>query len=208
MCSSDLYDSLDEIKKRNKKFIKISIGNSTKSPDNIKYLKAENNKIRNTSNNLFFTSDFFVNLLFQINEGIFVKNEFGKYIVWLIFISSWGSDTFAYCTGMLIGRHKFLPLLSPNKTIEGSIIGTLMGVIVGASYYYNIVGDLSLGNVIILSLILTMVSEIGDLVFSSIKRYFGTKDYSNLIPGHGGILDRFDSVIYVSLCMSLLLSIF
>ena len=76
----NLYDSLDEIKKRNKKFIKISIGNSMNSPDNVKYLKTENKKIRNTSNNLFFTSDFFVNLLFKINEGIFVKNEFDKYI--------------------------------------------------------------------------------------------------------------------------------
>lgn len=123
-----------------------------------------------------------------------------------IFIISFITDTYAYIGGSLIGRHK-LTSISPKKTIEGSLIGTFMGVIVGTVYYYNVVGNMSLLKVIILSFSLTIISEIGDLVFSSIKRYFGTKDYSNLIPGHGGILDRFDSVIYVSLCMSLLLSI-
>lgn len=124
-----------------------------------------------------------------------------------IFIISFITDTYAYIGGILIGRHK-LTSISPKKTIEGSIIGTFMGVVAGTVYYYNIVGNMSLSKVIILSFCLTIISEMGDLVFSSIKRYFGTKDYSNLIPGHGGILDRFDSVIYVSLCMSLLLSIF
>jgi len=79
VAQNNLYDSLDEIKNKNKKFITISIGDSTNSPDNIKYLKTENNKISNTNKNLFFTSDFFVNLLFKINEGIFVKNELDKY---------------------------------------------------------------------------------------------------------------------------------
>lgn len=123
-----------------------------------------------------------------------------------IFIISFITDTYAYIGGSLIGRHK-LTSISPKKTIEGSLIGTFMGVVAGTVYYYNVVGNLTLLKVIILSFSLTIISEIGDLVFSSIKRYFGTKDYSNLIPGHGGILDRFDSVIYVSLCMSLLLSI-
>ncbi len=123
-----------------------------------------------------------------------------------IFIISFITDTYAYIGGMLIGRHK-LTSISPKKTVEGSLIGTFMGVIVGTVYYSNVIGNISLIKVLILSLALTIISEVGDLVFSSIKRYYGTKDYSNLIPGHGGILDRFDSVIYVSLCMSLLLSI-
>ena len=83
-----------------------------------------------------------------------------------------------------------------------------MGVLIGSVYYYNLIGNITVPKVIFLCLVLSVLSEIGDLVFSSIKRYFDKKDYSNLIPGHGGILDRFDSVIYVSLGFSLILGIF
>ena len=124
-----------------------------------------------------------------------------------IFIIAFITDTYAYIGGSLIGRHK-LTTISPKKTIEGSLIGTFMGVLIGTVYYYNVVGHINLFKCIMLCLILTLLSEIGDLMFSSIKRYFNKKDYSNLIPGHGGVLDRFDSVIYVSLGFSLILSIF
>ena len=124
-----------------------------------------------------------------------------------IFIISFMTDTYAYIGGMLIGKHK-LTDISPKKTIEGSIVGTLMGVFIGTMFYHTLIGNLNLLQTIIMSFILTILSEIGDLVFSSIKRYFGKKDYSNLIPGHGGILDRFDSVIFVSLGLALILSIF
>ena len=123
-----------------------------------------------------------------------------------IFIIAFITDTYAYIGGSLIGQHK-LTEISPKKTIEGSVIGTIMGTLVGAVYYYNMVGGLTTFRVVILSLVLAIVSEIGDLLFSSIKRYFDKKDYSNLIPGHGGILDRFDSVIYVSLVLSLIYSL-
>ena len=123
-----------------------------------------------------------------------------------VFIISFITDTYAYIGGMLIGKHHFTDI-SPKKTIEGSIVGTVMGVFIGSMFYYAIIGDISLIGIVFMSFVLTLLSEIGDLSFSSIKRYFGKKDYSNLIPGHGGILDRFDSVIFVSLGIKLLLSI-
>ena len=123
-----------------------------------------------------------------------------------IFLIAFITDTYAYISGNLIGKHN-VTTISPKKTWEGSIIGSIMGCIIGSFYYYNVIGDMSIIKIIILSLILTILSEIGDLVFSSIKRYFDKKDYSNLIPGHGGILDRFDSVIFVALGLILILSI-
>lgn len=123
-----------------------------------------------------------------------------------IFIIAFITDTYAYIGGCLIGRHQ-LTSISPKKTIEGSVVGTLMGTLIGSVYYYNLVSGVTLFESVSLCLFLTLLSEIGDLFFSSIKRYFDKKDYSNLIPGHGGILDRFDSVIYVSLGLSLIFSI-
>lgn len=123
-----------------------------------------------------------------------------------IFIISFITDTYAFIGGSLIGKHKFTSI-SPKKTIEGCLTGIITGTIIGSMYYISFIGSISNIKIITMSFILTIISEIGDLIFSAIKRYFDKKDYSNIIPGHGGILDRFDSVIFVSLGMSLLLSI-
>lgn len=117
----------------------------------------------------------------------------GFYLVWLIFLSSWGCDTFAYCVGMLIGRHKLAPTLSPKKSVEGAI-----GGIVGAALLGVLYAALTDGSMSIYALICAVgaaASQVGDLAASAIKRQHKIKDYGHLIPGHGGILDRFDSVI-------------
>ena len=124
-----------------------------------------------------------------------------------IFLISFMTDTYAYIGGMLIGKNK-LTSISPKKTIEGSIVGTVMATIIGSSFYNIMINDINIWIVILISLLLSIVSQFGDLFFSSVKRYFDKKDYSNLIPGHGGILDRLDSVIFVTLLLRLLLSIF
>ena len=118
----------------------------------------------------------------------------------LIFIAAWGSDTCAYCTGMLIGKHKMPSTLSPKKTIEGCIGGMVGAALLG--YIYGIVLNekiIGVENPIIAFSIIggigSVISQIGDLAASAIKRNHDIKDYGKLIPGHGGILDRFDSVI-------------
>ena len=128
----------------------------------------------------------------------------GEYVVWLIFISSWVSDTCAYFVGMTfgktIGNHKAFPVLSPKKSIEGCIGGILGAAGIGALYGYFIVESVVPEQEItwlfaIIGGVGSVFSQIGDLAASAIKRNKGIKDYGKLIPGHGGIMDRFDSVI-------------
>lgn len=135
------------------------------------------------------------------------KLEHGIWFVWFIFISSWVSDTFAYCVGMItgktIGNHKMSPKLSPKKSIEGAVGGVAGSVIFGCVYGNIIADNLSgLANpVLALGLLAgvgALISMVGDLAASAIKRNFDVKDYGKLIPGHGGILDRFDSVIFTT----------
>lgn len=123
----------------------------------------------------------------------------GILLVWLIFIGAWGSDTCAYCVGKLIGRHKLPSKLSPNKTIEGCLGGIVGAALIGflfalaffkqTEYWWEfaLIGGVS-----------AVLSQIGDLTASAIKRNHDIKDYGKLIPGHGGILDRFDSIIFIA----------
>ena len=120
----------------------------------------------------------------------------GHFAVWLIFICSWGCDTCAYCVGMLIGRHKMAPVLSPKKSVEGAVGGVAGAALLGAVF-----GALTAGKVWEYALICAagaLISMVGDLAASAIKRNRDIKDYGKLIPGHGGILDRFDSVIFTA----------
>lgn len=126
--------------------------------------------------------------------------EYGIYFVWLIFISSWICDTCAYCVGILLGKHKLCPRLSPKKSIEGAIGGVLGAALVGGIYAAVVMepvveNPLIIPGIALISGIGAMISQVGDLAASAIKRNHDIKDYGKLIPGHGGIMDRFDSVI-------------
>ena len=136
----------------------------------------------------------------------------GQYFVWLIFLSSWGSDTCAYVAGVAFGKHKMAPVLSPKKSIEGAVGGVIgaaaLGAIYGAVFSEKI--SLPVKPAIAFAVICALgalVSMVGDLAASAIKRDHEIKDYSNLIPGHGGIMDRFDSVIYVAPIIWMLLGL-
>jgi len=136
---------------------------------------------------------------------VFINNRtYGQYLVWIIFICSWGCDTSAYYCGRFLGKggkHKLCPKVSPNKTIEGSI-GGLLGSVIGSTIYGYAISKcgvpIQLYHYVVIGVLCGVFGQFGDLIASSIKRFVGAKDYSSLIPGHGGILDRFDSILFVS----------
>lgn len=118
------------------------------------------------------------------------------------------TDTFAYLTGMLIGRNKLLEDISPKKTWEGTIGGTFFGVFISTMFYVTVISQTTpVLYVVSTSTFLSLLGQFGDLFFSAIKRYYGKKDFSNLIPGHGGVLDRIDSIIFVLLGFMFFISI-
>ena len=126
----------------------------------------------------------------------------GVWYLGLAFAAAWGSDTCAYFSGYLFGKHKLIPEISPKKTVEGAIGGVL-----GATLIYVVIGvcadvftsiEVNYFVLVLCGLVLSATSQVGDLIASMIKREHGVKDYSNLLPGHGGILDRFDSVLAIS----------
>lgn len=117
----------------------------------------------------------------------------GKFLVWLIFLCSWGCDTCAYCVGMLIGKHKMAPVLSPKKSIEGAVGGVAGAALLGVIYAAATQGKMA--EYALICAVGALISMVGDLAASAIKRNQNIKDYGKLIPGHVGILDRFDSVI-------------
>lgn len=128
--------------------------------------------------------------------------EHGVYLVWMIFINSWISDTCAYLTGVMAGRHKLAPVLSPKKSVEGSVGGIVGSALAGALFGYYLDAVLGTGQLTLLLAAVggvgSVISQIGDLAASAVKRNYDIKDYGNLIPGHGGIMDRFDSVIFTA----------
>ena len=129
------------------------------------------------------------------------------YLVYILLVTLL-TDTFAYFTGYFIGKHKLCEKISPKKTWEGAVGGTVVGAGIAAAFYLVVINpSVNVFLIIGISILLSIVGQFGDLFFSSIKRHYVIKDYSNLIPGHGEVLDRLDSVIFVILTYVLSLSI-
>lgn len=154
------------------------------------------NQVMNTYFSLIYAPVMlsFVFLTRQLENGI--------YLAWMIFISSWISDTFAYLVGVMIGKHKLAPVLSPKKSIEGSVGGIVGAALAGGLFGAYMDYALALENFVVILAIVggvgSVISQVGDLAASAIKRNHDIKDYGKLIPGHGGIMDRFDSVIFTA----------
>ncbi len=146
---------------------------------------------------LFFGLIYVTTMLSFVFKVRFVED--GILLVWLIFIGAWGSDTCAYCVGKLIGKHKMPSKLSPNKTIEGCVGGVLGAALIGFIFAVVFFEDKNIWwELPIIGAASSIISQIGDLTASAIKRNHDIKDYGKLIPGHGGILDRFDSIIFTA----------
>ncbi len=137
-----------------------------------------------------------LSFIYLIREGF----DQGKYLVWFVFLCSWGSDTCAYAVGVLIGKHKMTPKLSPKKSVEGAVggvAGAALLFVLYTQFVINAYSEAYLPLLLVAGLGAAgaLVSMVGDLAASAIKRDHDIKDYGKLIPGHGGIMDRFDSVI-------------
>lgn len=140
----------------------------------------------------------------------------GLFAMLTIFISAWATDTGAYFAGSFFGKHKLIPNVSPNKTVEGAIGGVLLSVICCTAYLailnnspigISIMNNISYSRIIVMSLVTSVCSQLGDLAASALKRDSHVKDYGKIFPGHGGFMDRFDSVMYIAPIVYLLLMV-
>ena len=124
--------------------------------------------------------------------------RWGGYTVISILSIIWICDTAAYHVGMAVGRHKLFPRVSPNKSWEGAVAGFVFAVLAALAAKFLVLGYLTVANAVVLGLLVGTLGQVGDLFESLLKRDAGVKDSSNLLPGHGGILDRFDSLLFVA----------
>lgn len=172
----------------------------------------QHGKVDVTDAGLSFALGFYIIAAFTGLVYLHDSIEHGKYIYLLTFLCAWMTDTFAYFTGRLFGKHKLIPEVSPKKTVEGAIGGVVFCVI--TMLVFGLVMEKNFGlqaNYITLAVsgvFISVVSQLGDLIMSLVKRHYGIKDYGKIFPGHGGILDRFDSVMAVTLVLTLICTYF
>ena len=151
---------------------------------------------------IFVTAYIFVGFY-----SLYMLRSLSLFHVGYLLLTIWFTDSFAYIGGMKFGKNKLSPHISPNKSIEGSVIGSLSSILIAIVFYFttNIFSNLLLA--ICITLVISVIGQFGDLIESAYKREYGVKDSSNLLPGHGGIFDRFDSVILSAPCLVLLLNL-
>ena len=151
---------------------------------------------------IFVTAYIFVGFY-----SLYMLRSLSLFHVGYLLLTIWFTDSFAYIGGMKFGKNKLSPHISPNKSIEGSVIGSLSSIIIAVVFYFttNIFTNLIIA--IVITLVISIIGQFGDLIESAYKREYGVKDSSNLLPGHGGIFDRFDSVILSAPCLVLLLNL-
>jgi phosphatidate cytidylyltransferase len=135
-------------------------------------------------------------VFFMFHVTFIMTSSYPK-LVWLVFITAFATDTFAYFTGVFIGKTKLCPNISPKKTIEGSV-GGILGCIISSGIFASFVAPQMIIHCLILGFIGSIVAQLGDLTASMFKRYVGIKDYGKIMPGHGGVLDRFDSILFTA----------
>jgi phosphatidate cytidylyltransferase len=158
------------------------------------FLDVGTSTLSDTATTLF--GSLYVGFLFSYLILIRGISSHGPVLVLLLFITTWVYDIVAYAAGRAIGRRKLAPRISPGKTWEGAIVGALASILLLSSIFF--IPWFSLGHRILLGIVIGLVSPFGDLAESKLKREAGIKDTSSRIPGHGGILDRFDSLLFTT----------
>lgn len=162
-----------------------------------------------TISEVFLTITYVVVSFTSMSLIRYVDKEVGLFLIGLVFIAAWVTDAFAYIVGSLIGKHKLIPEISPKKTVEGAIGGVVFAT--AAFLLYGLILDLAIEGMtvnyialLVFGPLLSVVSQLGDLIASLLKREHGIKDYGTLFPGHGGVMDRFDSILAVSTMLLIL----
>ena len=176
----------------------------------------DNKRIHVADTGLIISSSAYIIAAFTSIVYIHDTVHLGKYIYLLVFLGAWISDSFAYFTGRLLGKHKLIPSVSPKKTVEGAIGGIVFCVLTTVGFGFVIErfivqSDSVRANYLVLAIsgiFISIVSQTGDLIMSLIKRHYGIKDYGWIFPGHGGFLDRFDSVMAVSVILAFICTYF
>ncbi len=166
-------------------------------------------KEKYTTRDAFYLTGFITIVGTFLNLLIVVRNQLnGQWVLLYLVLIAVLTDTFAYIIGSLIGKHKLIPSVSPEKSVEGSVAGSLVGTIIPVIYYQMVISsNLNIIVVVIMTLVLSILGQVGDLFFSKIKRENKIKDFSNIMPGHGGILDRLDSLTFITVGYAVIVSI-